>query len=278
MRKHILLSLLAGLFFIFTGCENTNVWEDEQYMKQAYLIGIGEEGALVNRTISYTDEEAEIFAAVAVSGSLDSDKDIHCVLVEEPSGIDIYNSKYKSSMDIQYRPLPAASYSIASLEAVVLAGETGARIPVKINPAGLHCDSLYAIALKMASCAEYPIASPETVVLFAINTSNDYSGHYNYTGTNNGISFSYIRTAVAVNKNTIRIYHSGNEDLSRVDDTGLTITVNADNTLSLAGWKNLNVTNASGTFDPDDGMFRFECEINGSKVEASLSIATSGTN
>ena len=51
MKKHILFSLAIGSLFVLTGCENTNVWEEEQYIKQAYLVGIGEEGALA---VSYT--------------------------------------------------------------------------------------------------------------------------------------------------------------------------------------------------------------------------------
>ena len=53
MKKHILFSLAIGSLFMLTGCENTNVWEEEQYIKQAYLVGIGEEGALVTRNVNY---------------------------------------------------------------------------------------------------------------------------------------------------------------------------------------------------------------------------------
>ena len=56
MKKHILFSLAIGSLFVLTGCENTNVWEEEQYIKQAYLVGIGEEGALVTRNVNYADE------------------------------------------------------------------------------------------------------------------------------------------------------------------------------------------------------------------------------
>ena len=250
MKKHILFSLAIGSLFVLTGCENTNVWEEEQYIKQAYLVGIGEEGALVTRNVNYADESAETFVSVGTSGSLNPDGDIHCTLIEDPSGITSYNQKYKSSTEIQYQALPAANYNISSI----------------------HCDSLYALPLKMESCKEYPVAQAETVVLFAIKTYNNYSGYYNYIGTNNGASFSLIRNAVAVNKNTIRIYYTGTEELAR--DTGLTITVNEDNTLSLAGWKNLNVTEGSGSYDPQNKTFSFTCKVNGNEVEAYLISAT----
>ena len=70
MKKHILFSLAIGSLFVLTGCENTNVWEEEQYIKQAYLVGIGEEGALVTRNVNYADESAETFVSVGTSGSL----------------------------------------------------------------------------------------------------------------------------------------------------------------------------------------------------------------
>ena len=270
MKKHILFSLAIGSLFVLTGCENTNVWEEEQYIKQAYLVGIGEEGALVTRNVNYADESAETFVSVGTSGSLNPDGDIHCTLIEDPSGITSYNQKYKSSTEIQYQALPTANYNISSMNAVIRAGESYARIPVAIHPEGLHCDSLYTLPLKMESCKEYPVAQAETVVLFAIKTYNNYSGYYNYIGT----SFSLIRNAVAVNKNTIRIYYTGTEELARAKDTGLTITVNEDNTLSLAGWKNLNVTEGSGSYDPQNKTFSFTCKVNGNEVEAYLISAT----
>ena len=73
MKKHILFSLAIGSLFVLTGCENTNVWEEEQYIKQAYLVGIGEEGALVTRNVNYADESAETFVSVGTSGSLNPD-------------------------------------------------------------------------------------------------------------------------------------------------------------------------------------------------------------
>ena len=97
MKKHILFSLAIGSLFVLTGCENTNVWEEEQYIKQAYLVGIGEEGALVTRNVNYADESAETFVSVGTSGSLNPDGVIHCTLIEDPSGITSYNEKYKLS-------------------------------------------------------------------------------------------------------------------------------------------------------------------------------------
>ena len=129
MKKHILFSLAIGSLFVLTGCENTNVWEEEQYIKQAYLVGIGEEGALVTRNVNYADESAETFVSVGTSGSLNPDGDIHCTLIEDPSGITSYNQKYKSSTEIQYQALPTANYNISSMNAVIRAGESYARIP-----------------------------------------------------------------------------------------------------------------------------------------------------
>lgn len=277
MKKYILLfSLLAGTLFTFTGCDNTNVWEEEQYIRQAYLVGIGEEGALMTRTVDYASANAEVLVSVAISGSLKPDHDVHCTLVEAPEGITTYNQQYKSVTDIQYRALPAGHYSMPSMDVVIPAGQATASIPVTIKTEGLHCDSLYALPLKMKSCGEYSVAAPETVVLFAIQTSNPYAGYYNYIGSDSkGQSFSLVRNAVAVDKNTIRIYHSGVEELAKVNDTGLTITINKDNTLSLAGWKNLNVTNGSGTYSPETRQFSFEYDINGEHIEAVLVSATS---
>ena len=83
MKKHILFSLAIGSLFVLTGCENTNVWEEEQYIKQAYLVGIGEEGALVTRNVNYAVLKVQNFRIVARSVIEFWMGQIHCTLIED---------------------------------------------------------------------------------------------------------------------------------------------------------------------------------------------------
>lgn len=144
------------------------------------------------------------------------------------------------------------------MDIVVKAGEIDALVPIKVMPEGLHCDSLYAIPLKIKSCAEYPIVNPDDVVLIAISTYNQYAGSYNYVGEKDNIAFSFLRQAVAVDANTIRIYNTGNENLDLVANEGLKIHLNEDNTLTLEGWDKMAVTEGSGTYDPQTKTFSLD--------------------
>lgn len=258
MKKTILSLLIITSSIVLTSCNEQHMQEMEHYIKQVFLVGSGEEGGLLTRNVSFAKKEEELTTAVCISGSLTPEQDVHVTLEEAPSGIDIYNQKYKSENDVKYQVLPADNYEIPSFDVVIKAGETRTIVPVKVKPKGLHCDSLYAIPLKIKSCTEYPVLDPEAVVLVGVSTYNQYSGNYNYDGEKDGTSFSLLRNAVAVDANTIRIYNSGNEVLSSVKDEGLKIHINADNTLTLEGWDKMNVTSGTGTYDPKTKTFSFE--------------------
>lgn len=279
MKKITLYIFVVVSFINLISCDEMHMLEIEHYNKQVYLVGSGEEGSKLPREISYTIADTVIFASIGVSGSLAADQNAHVVLEENPSEIEVYNQKYKSITDIQYQPLPASNYEISSYEAIVGKGEISALVPIKINPEGLHCDSLYAIPLTIKSCDVYPVVDSKSIVLLAISTFNDYSNNYNYAGQKDGISFSLLRTATAVDSRTIRIYNSGSEDLKNVDNEGLKIHVNPDNSLSFEGWKNMNIISGSGTYMPDNQQFLMEFVYKDAAdsqhtVEASLTVAS----
>lgn len=256
-RTYFLLQLMI-LGMLFTSCKEQHMLEMEHYIKQLFLIGSGEEGKLLLRKVDFAESSSEVATTVCVSGSLAPDQDVHVTLEEDASGIASYNQKHKSEKDIKYQLLPAENYEISSMDIVVKAGEIDALVPIKVMPEGLHCDSLYAIPLKIKSCAEYPIVNPDDVVLIAISTYNQYAGSYNYVGEKDNIAFSFLRQAVAVDANTIRIYNTGNENLDLVANEGLKIHLNEDNTLTLEGWDKMAVTEGSGTYDPQTKTFSLD--------------------
>lgn len=266
MKRHLYYILLASACFLIQGCSEENPIETEQYMKQVYLVGIAEEGGMVSREINFSEDEVETFVAVAASGSQNPNEDIHVSIEEYDEAIDNYNRKFRSGTDVQYQKLPVGFYTIPSMEGTIKSNESYVRLPIKISPEGLHCDSLYAIPLRMKSCDKYQIARQDTAVLVAIKTINQYSENYVYAGTTTNLdnqsssSFNLVRNAIAVDKNTIRIYHSGSEKLENVDNAGLKITVNADKSLHFEGWKNLQVISEHGAYDPETSTFSFEIE------------------
>lgn len=257
MKKFILYSMFFSLF-LSTGCQEQDMLEMEHYIKQVYIVGSGEEGHLLSRKVDLSEPEAEISTAVYVSGSLLPDKDVNVELEEDFTAIDEYNKKYKSEKDIQYRPMPQDLYKIESMHVVVPAGNVQSLVPIKINTSGLHCDSLYVIPLKIKSCSEYQVTDPNNTVLVSVSTYNKYSGNYNYEGEKDGVAFSLLRTAVAVNANTIRIYNSGAENIENVDNEGVTFSINDDNSLTIKGWKNIQILEGSGMYNPEGKTFTLD--------------------
>ncbi len=253
--KNLILYSVLFLLFLSTGCREQDMLEMEHYIKQVYIVGSGEEGHLLSRKVDLTEEEMEITTSIYVSGSLLPDKDVAVELEEDFSAIDEYNKKYKSEKDIQYQAMPHDLYKIESMHVVVSAGNAQSLIPIKIKTVGLACDSLYVIPLKIKSCSEYQLAEPNNTVLISVSTYNKYSGNYNYEGEKDGVAFSLLRTAVAVNANTIRIYNSGTENIANVDNEGVTFSINEDNSLTVKGWKNIDVLEGSGMYDPEEKTF-----------------------
>lgn len=242
---------------IFAGCKEQNMMEMEHYIKQVFLVGSGEEGDLLVRNVSLSEKESYISTAVCISGSLAPEQDVHIVLEEDKTGIDNYNQKYKAEKDVKYQTLPSENYEITNKEPIIKAGEVQAIVSIRINPQGLHCDSLYAIPLKIKSCNEYPLAEPDGIVLLGVSTYNLYSGSYNYNGEKDGIAFNLLRTATAVDSNTIRIYNSGNEILDNVKNEGVKISINTDNSLTIQGWDKMKVISGEGTYTPENKTYSF---------------------
>lgn len=282
MKKFILYSMFFSLF-LSTGCQEQDMLEMEHYIKQVYIVGSGEEGHLLSRKVDLSEAEAEISTAVYVSGSLLPDKDVDVELEEDFSAVDEYNKKYKSEKDIQYRAMPQDLYKIESMHVVVPAGNAQSLIPIKITTSGLHCDSLYVIPLKIKSCSAYQVTDPNNTVLISVSTYNKYSGNYNYEGEKDGIAFSLLRTAVAVNANTIRIYNSGAENIENVANEGVTFSINEDNSLTITGWENIHILEGSGMYDPEKKTFTVDFKYKDSAdvehtVRGELVLASSSQN
>lgn len=282
MKKFILYSMFFSLF-LSTGCQEQDMLGMEHYIKQVYIVGSGEEGHLLSRKVDLSEAEAEISTAVYVSGSLLPDKDVDVELEEDFSAVDEYNKKYKSEKDIQYRAMPQDLYKIESMHVVVPAGNAQSLIPIKIMTTGLHCDSLYVIPLKIKSCSEYQVTDPNNTVLISVSTYNKYSGNYNYEGEKDGIAFSLLRTAVAVNANTIRIYNSGVENIENVANEGVTFSINEDNSLTITGWENIHILEGSGMYDSEKKTFTVDFKYKDSAdvehtVRGELVLASSSQN
>ena len=72
------------------------------------------------------------------------------------------------------------------------------------------------------------------------------------------MSISASRNLTAINENTVRFYHlATNEFKANLEDYGVTLSVAADNSISVASWANMEINDAGGTYDPETGTIDF---------------------
>lgn len=246
---------------VLAGCNTENPIDTEQYFKQVYIVDAVDD--MVTREINFADTETEIFASVAAGGSLNADRDVTIRLTEDREGISIYNRANLSVNDIRYQPLPANAYSFVSDEAVIKKGNVYALFPILVKPASLHCDSLYTIPLKIASTSDYVINKKDSVLLLSVKLINNYSGQYYSYGTKTAVetnavaSFGLFRTLTAVDKNTVRFYHEVTEGITNIATSGITFSINSDNSLSVNAWDSFILIKGGGIYEPQSNIFTY---------------------
>jgi hypothetical protein len=221
--------------------------------------------------IPYNDSEEQMtYISIATGGSLNIDRDITATIAEagiEP--VDDYNFKYLEEGDIQYQMLEQSAYRIPEKNVVIKKGEIYGQVPVYINTAGLHCDSLYALTFKISSVSDpdyISIRQEDSVLIQTYTFINDYSGTYQSEGYyyqlidgkahGDSTSISATRTLKATNVNTVRLFHLAHtESDENIDPYALTLSVASGNSLEVKAWGSLDITDGRGTYSPDDKIF-----------------------
>jgi hypothetical protein len=270
-RINIFLYLLVAA--TFTSCEEADPLDIEQYKKEAYLVGANQSNneALSIVKLPYlqtASEEAPTFVTVAVGGSKETDRDIQVSVAEAGmAAIDRYNFLYLfNPTDIRYEYLNSSRYRIPETTATIKAGQTYANIPIYIKTAPLDPDGKYALTFKVSSITHpdyVSIRKRDTVLMFSFSLNNPYSGDYQmvgeYVNQTNGVvtPVSTSRTLKALNHNTIRLIHTANDERASTAaaDLGVSVKVNADNTLEVKPWKNFMLLSGGGTYNPSTKTF-----------------------
>jgi len=169
---------------------------------------------------------------------------------------------------VRYQYLASSFYRIPQTTVAIKAGENYVRMPIYVKTANLKTDSLYALTFKVASISEpayASIRSRDTVLMFSFTLNNKYSGNYMLQGTytKDGstnpadvASVSATRNLKAVNYNTIRLIHTANaENLTNAATLGVSVKINADNTLQLTPWGTFALLSGGGTYNAVDQSF-----------------------
>lgn len=259
MKKILLLSLyLIALFLI--SCDDDIPMDELMYPESVYLVGA--KNLIIDRELNIGYLRDTVYASVAISSSIQTNRDVTVEIEEYPWGIQNYNDKELGTDDVLYQNLASDIYSFPNPNVVVKKGEVYGTYPIYIEPASLHIDSLYMIALRLKSTSGFEIAKEDTVVLMRFNLKNEYSGLYYMDGVikeeanpNDSIIYKSPRTLQAViDGNTVRMYHQKNEWSKGATDYRpsycFNITINSDNSLSLVPWQNFEIIEGKGTYYP----------------------------
>lgn len=274
MKNKIFMSLLLGTMLL-TACDDEAPMERSLYPETVYLVGAKDK--IITRELNLGYDQDTVYASVAVSGTLPTEKNVIAEVEQIPEAILRYNDRELGTNDVLYQNLPADIYSIPDPAVTVPAGEPYGTLPIYIEPATLHVDSLYMIALKLKSTSDFALTKTDTVVLMKFNIVNDYSGLYymdaiikDVANPSDSVTYKTSRNLQAVRDGrTVRMYHMQNEWSKGATDYRpnycFNITVNDDNTVSLSTWDKFKILGYEGVYHPDMKVYElwYKFEENG---------------
>lgn len=272
MKKKKLYILLAAAVLAagnaLTSCSVENPLDEEQYVKKVSIVGAY--NIIQTKKVNYSGD-GSFYTSVSIGGSLPPATDVNVTLgLADPGNLVAYNRKNVLPGEIKYQDLPADWYKLDSWITTVKAGELYARVPITVDVSKIEADSLYVIPLEIKSVSAYEKVDADTVLLLNIKMINNYSGTYNYTGTVTKIvngepdlgSVSKVnatRTLTAIDAGTVRLYKNSDvQKMENLDASAYTMTINSDNSVTIKPWKDLNITEGSGTFDPEKNEFKIK--------------------
>ena len=274
MKNKIFMSLLLGAMLL-TACDDEAPMERSLYPETVYLVGAKDK--IITRELNLGYDQDTVYASVAVSGTLPTEKNVIAEVEQIPEAILRYNDRELGTNDVLYQNLPADIYSIPDPAVTVPAGDPYGTLPIYIEPATLHVDSLYMIALKLKSTSDFALTKTDTVVLMKFNIVNDYSGLYymdaiikDVANPSDSVTYKTSRNLQAVRDGrTVRMYHMQNEWSKGATDYRpnycFNITVNDDNTVSLSTWDKFKILGYEGVYHPDMRVYElwYKFEENG---------------
>ena len=274
MKNKIFMSLLLGAMLL-TACDDEAPMERSLYPETVYLVGAKDK--IITRELNLGYDQDTVYASVAVSGTLPTEKNVIAEVEQIPEAILRYNDRELGTNDVLYQNLPADIYSIPDPAVTVPAGEPYGTLPIYIEPATLHVDSLYMIALKLKSTSDFALTKTDTVVLMKFNIVNGYSGLYymdaiikDVANPSDSVTYKTSRNLQAVRDGrTVRMYHMQNEWSKGATDYRpnycFNITVNDDNTVSLSTWDKFKILGYEGVYHPDMKVYElwYKFEENG---------------
>jgi len=265
-KLYILAALVLPL--LMTSCDENEQFRGELYKKVIYLLSTDDYTFESEHELG---EETTGYVTVYCGGTQHIDHDVTVTLEPDPDAVGDYNYMYFDLDESRYaHTLDASRYTIESYQTVLRAdGEDNyALLPIKIRPDGLSPDSTYFIPLRIKSVSDYEINSDKQKVLYQIVLRNQYATmatttYYQVTGVENrhlaagdvagGISVT--RIFAPLSKNQVRCfagtntYNPSNVTKAEIDKYAMTLTINADNSITITPFGSLELEMLGGEAD-----------------------------
>lgn len=283
MKLNKIIYLIGVAAMLFTSCDGENPLENEQYIKQVYIVGAYD---IVQKfDVPYGDDPQNTYIAVATGGSLNIDQNVDVTLTHNDATIDWYNNKYMIDAPVKYKKLENEFCVFPSMTTTIKAGQVYGRLPFSIKSSGLHCDSLYALTFKIESVSTFTKHPKDTVLIMNLNFVNEFSGNYQLTATKYTIdgngdevmptSMNMTRIVKAVDKDRVRFINealsepsttlSRNAYFEAIEKNSVVFARQPDGSFTASGWKNLPVSNGTVSYADNTFTFSYDYESGGKK-------------
>ena len=267
MKKIYILAAIV-LPLLMTSCDENEQFRGELYKKVIYLLSTDD---FTFQSEHELGEESIGYVTVYCGGTQHIDKDVTVILEPDLDAVGIYNYMYYDLDESRYaHTLDASKYSIDSYQTVLRASseDNYALLPIKIRPDGLSPDSTYLIPLRIKSVSDYEINPDKQKVLFEVVLKNKYATmtsttYYQVTGVEErhlaagdvagGISVT--RIFAPLSKNQVRCfagtntYNPANVTRAEINKYAMTLTINADNSITITPYGDLEIEMLGGAED-----------------------------
>ncbi len=275
--KHTFYILFIGLFI--TACSE-KLLDKEHYKTEIYLIGGYDRVWPID--VMYSDTPYESYFSVSSSGSLRLSQDVKVVMSINEALIDHYNNKFLGvlNQDKFLKPLPTDFYSIPNLTNTVIEHkeEIYKTVPIEIMTEGINPDIPYVIPVQIDEVSAFEINPSGEKVLIQLNMLNEFSGSYQLDGSileageDKEKRIQKIKNLKAVTKDKVRMFIGAENEIDEKIDE-LTVCLEVQKILSkndageavfpvsITGWKDVNVTNGSGTYNEQTKTFNIEYTV-----------------
>ena len=179
-------------------------------------------------------------------------------LEEDSAPLDVYNKAIYDADESRYaKLLPKNKYDIDNYHIKIAAGDRGGKTMIRVRPEGLSPDSIYFVALKVASYSSYEVNEAKSNVLYRVLIENDYASQstesiYTMNGYFNGTITGGNKRMQPLAWNKVRIMAGTvpyQADVSIINRSAIVLEITNDSRVRITPFKDITVRAINGDSD-----------------------------